>query len=232
MLAIWLCLLPCCASVPFLLLLFFAALAASLFLFFCWLFSLGWLLAVFSGSAMPLVDGFAKREARQARARARARMDITIQAALSGASFQLPTRASMNVWGLLNVCLDRFDVAGVKTPVLIFGHQRLEWNRTLSYYNIQQGATLQLYWEQVFVHFFVVLPHTRVTVTAWPHTTIANIQFQVFSVEGIPPPQQRLSFADQQLEHDRTVGDYNIRVGDAVRCEVLPQRPRWRALRG
>ena len=180
---------------------------------------------------MPLVDGFAKREARQARARARARMDITIQAALSGASFQLPTRASMNVWGLLNVCLDRFDVAA--DPVLIFGHQRLEWNRTLSYYNIQQGATLQLYWEQAEgIHFFVVLPHTRVTVTAWPNTTIANIKFQVFSVEGIPPPQQRLSFADQQLEHDRTVGDYNIRVGDAVRCEVLPQRPRWRALRG
>ena len=50
---------------------FFAALAASLFLFFCWLFSLGWLLAVFSGSAMPLSDGFAKREGRHARARAR-----------------------------------------------------------------------------------------------------------------------------------------------------------------
>ena len=160
------------------------------------------------------------------------RMDITIMAALSGASFQLPTRASMNVWGLLNVCLDRFDVAGVKTPVLIFGHQRLEWNRTLSYYNIQQGTTLQLYWEQAVVHFFVVLPHTRVTIAAWPNTTIANIKIQVFSAEGIPPTQQRLIFADRQLEYDRTVSDYNIRIGDAVRCEFLPQRPRWRALRG
>ena len=160
-------------------------------------------------------------------------MDITIMAALSGASFQLPTRANRQVTDLLNDCLDHFDaVPGVAVPVLIFGLQRLDRNRTLSYYNIQQGATLQLYWEPGSVHFFVVLPHARVAVTAWPHTTISNIKLQVFSVEGIPPPQQRLSFADQQLEHDRTVGDYNIRVGDAVRCEVLPQRPRWRALRG
>ena len=160
-------------------------------------------------------------------------MYITIQAALSGASFQLPTRANPFVAALLNACLDRFDVAAGAAgaaPVLIFGHQRLEWNRTLSYYNIQQGATLQLYWEQAVVHFFVVLPHTRVTVTAWPNTTIANIMFQVFSEIGIPPTQQRLIFADRQLEHDRTVSDYNIRIGDAVRCEVLPQRPRWRAL--
>ena len=157
------------------------------------------------------------------------RMDITIMAALSGASFQLPTRASMNVWGLLNVCLDRFDVAGVKTPVLIFGHQRLEWNRTLSYYNIQQGTTLQLYWEQAVVHFFVVLPHTRVTIAAWPNTTIANIKIQVFSAEGIPPSLQRLIYADQYLDHEWTVGDCNIRVGDYVWCEVRPEPPHWRA---
>ena len=157
-------------------------------------------------------------------------MDITIQAALSGASFQQPTRANHLVAALLNVCLNRFDVAA--DPVLIFGHQRLEWNRTLSYYNIQQGTTLQLYWEQAAFRFFVVLPHTRVTVIAWPHTTIANIMLQVFSVEGIAPQQQCLIFADRQLEHDRTVSDYNIRIGDAVRCEVLPQRPRWRALKG
>ena len=165
-------------------------------------------------------------------------MDITIMAALSGASFQLPTRANRCVTDLLNDCLDRFDaVPGMTVPVLIFGLQRLERRRTLSYYNIQQGTTLQLYWEQAVVHFFVVLPHTRVTVTAWPNTTIAHIKNQVFSVEGIPPPQQRLIFADrqlgpQQLEHDRIVSDYNIRIGDAVRCEVLPQRPGWRALRG
>ena len=166
-------------------------------------------------------------------------MDITIQAALSGASFQLPTRANHSVAVLLNVCLDRCPAecqprplnAGA-APVLIFGHQRLEWNRTLSYYNIQQGTTLQLYWEQAVVHFFVVLPHTRVTIAAWPNTTIANIKIQVFSAEGIPPTQQRLIFADRQLEYDRTVSDYNIRIGDAVRCEVLPQRPGWRALRG
>ena len=158
-------------------------------------------------------------------------MDITIMAALSGASFQLPTRANRQVTDLLNDCLERLDAErpGLAVPVLIFGLQRLERRRTLAQYNIKQGATLQLYWEQVFVHFFVVLPHTRVLVTAWPHTTISNIKLQVFSKEGIPPTLQRLIYADQYLDHEWTVGDCNIRVGDYVWCEVRPEPPHWRA---
>ena len=76
-------------------------------------------------------------------------MDITIMVALSGASFQLPTRANRQVTDLLNDCLERLDaVPGLAVPVLIFGLQRLERRRTLAQYNIKQGATLQLYWEQ------------------------------------------------------------------------------------
>jgi ubiquitin-large subunit ribosomal protein L40e len=43
-------------------------------------------------------------------------------------------------------------------------------------------------------------------------TTIAMMKSQIEELDGIPTDQQRLIFDGQQLEDDRTAGDYNIQA--------------------
>ncbi|OIW31360.1 ubiquitin, partial [Coniochaeta ligniaria NRRL 30616] len=49
-----------------------------------------------------------------------------------------------------------------------------------------------------------------------PSGGIAGFKFMLQHVAGVPPERQRLLFAGQQLEDDRTLADYNIKSESTV----------------
>ena len=61
-----------------------------------------------------------------------------------------------------------------------------------------------------------------ITLTVKASAPIEAIKAKIEDNEGIPPDDQRLTFAGKQLEDGHTVSDYNIQTGSSLHLLLRP----------
>lgn len=167
---------------------------------------------------------------------------VAVLAGLLGAFFPaLPAAALIvavqHVGGVVAIDVEPSDtIEGVKAKIqdrlgyppdqqrLYYAGRPLLDGYTLADYAVPRDATLDLI--LVADGMRVIIDDgdgMRLMLSAEPSDTIEAIKGKVQDVQGIPPDQQRLFFANRELEDGRTLSDYNIQRG-----AVIELVRRWR----
>ncbi|KAA6383490.1 MAG: putative Polyubiquitin [Streblomastix strix] len=113
---------------------------------------------------------------------------------------------------------------------LVFSGQVLEDAKTLKDYEARQNITLHLFIRiqkknNPFQIFVKIIDNKTFPLLVENTETIGNVKQQIQQKEGIPANKQRLIFAGELLDDEKTIQEYTIQESAILRLELRQQRP-------